>query len=101
MTYDEIIAALKHGKCESTVTALERAVEDEARALAELSGGQWKRRDAGKYARECAREFYAEDVERVLVEHEEPTPDRILSRRRFAIAWAVAKVLRTNGLDWD
>ena len=42
------------------------------------------------------REFYAEDITRLLNEPEVLTPDKQLSHRRIAVAWAVAEVLRAN-----
>lgn len=98
MIYDEIITALRNGKMESTVGALERAIDDEARALSELPGGKWKLRDGGSYARESAREFYADDITRQLRDPEQPSPYNMLSLRRFPTVWAVAKVLRANNL---
>jgi len=97
MTYAEIIAALERGKCEGTVRALDYAVLEEAKALAE-HGNKWKRRDGGKFARESAREFYAEDITEQLRAPLPLTPDRILGHRRVHVVWAVAEVLRTNKL---
>ncbi len=101
MTYKEIIAALINGKCESTASALERAMLDEAKALAESHHSRWNKRDGGKAARESAEEFYAEDITALLEAKDGrflPTPQQILTLRRHATAWAVAEVLRTNNL---
>ena len=98
MTYDEIIAALKSGKCDATVESFERAIEDEKRALFELPGGKWKKRDMGRAAREAAREFYADDITRQLTDPVQPSPSNMMGLRRFPVTWAVAEVLRTNKL---
>ena len=97
MTYKEIVAALhKDGKFFMTASALERAVNDEAKALAELPDGKWSR--GGKFARESAEEFYAEDITEQLADPKPPTSTRLLTLRRFGVAWAVAEVMRTNNL---
>lgn len=99
MTYEEIITALRQGKCDATADALDRAAYEEARALArtdtrpsEVSGS------AARRALPAAEEFYAEDITAQLREPEQPTPNRMLNLRRFPVAWAVAEVLRTNKL---
>ncbi len=98
MTYAEITEALHARKCVSTVAALDYAVELEKTSLHENTT-KYKLRDGGRAAREAAREFYAEDITRLLNEPEVLTPDKLLSHRRIAIAWAVAEVLRTNGKE--
>lgn len=96
MTYEEIVRALRDGKCESTEAALERVVEDEAKALAEMH--KYKLRDGGRAAREAAREFYAEDITEQLTNPYPPTPNQILAHRRMIAAWAIAQVLVSNNL---
>lgn len=96
MTIAEILTALCNAKLDQTAMGLERAIDEEAQALAKLD--LYNRRDKGKAAREAACEFYAEDITNQLREPLEPTPDRVLSLRRFPVTWAVAEVLRTNGL---
>jgi len=95
MTYAEIIAVLRRGKCDATADAFERAVRDESRALLALPDSQWKRETS---ALESARVFYANDITVQLLGPEQPTPSLMLSNRRFPVVWAVAEVLRTNGL---
>jgi hypothetical protein len=94
MTYDDIITALQRGKCIETIAALERAIEAERDELHKLH----PLRDGGKLALSRAKGFYAEDITSQLAEPAEPTPSRMLRLRRFPVAWAVAEVLRTNGL---
>lgn len=99
MTYEEIIRALRERKCESTETALDRAVRDEALALIDsTSRYRGVRRAEAKRAQAVsdAAEFYAADITNQLADPVQPTPHRMLSLRRFATTWAVAEVLRTN-----
>jgi hypothetical protein len=97
MTYDEIIAALHARNCSATSHSLERAVEEEKRALFE-NASKYKLRDGGRAALAAAKDFYAEDITRQLNEPVPPTPARMLDLRRFPVVWAVAEVLRTNKL---
>lgn len=94
MTYADIVIALNRGRCHETLTALERAIDSEKAELFKLR----PLRDGGAAALAQAKEFYAADVTAQLAKPEQPTPDRMLKYRRFPVAWAVAEVLRTNGL---
>jgi hypothetical protein len=95
MTYAEITEALHARKCVSTVAALDYAVELEKTSLHENTT-KYKLRDGGHAARAAARDFYAEDITHLLGDPQQPTPERVLNSRRFAVAWAVAEVLRTT-----
>lgn len=97
MTYEEIVAALRRGNCDSTADALERAVEDEARALRD------ERRPLGVAAeiqasRAAARDYYAEDITAQLRDPVQPNPNRMLNLRRFPVTWAVAEIMRQEGI---
>jgi hypothetical protein len=93
VTYKQIIEELRTRKCDSTIVALEYAVEQEKTSLVENTT-KYKLRDQGRAAREAAREFYAEDITEQLNNRQELTPQQLLNHRRIAIAWAVAEVLR-------
>ncbi len=96
MIYKEILRTLHERKLDSTVSALEQAVEDEAKALASLNKSKWNKRDGGKAAREDAEAFYAFDITTQLLETQTPSPRDILTLRRCAVAWAVAEILNNR-----
>lgn len=104
MTYEQIIEALHARKCTSTATALDYAAREEGCALIDggTSWGNYKNvqhqrlRIPGERAYKAARDLYAEDITDLLNSPVQPDPHRVLSHRRFSVAWAVAEVLRTN-----
>lgn len=110
MTYEKIIELLKSKKLDATTEGFERAIRDEAVALIEgtTSHGSFVRspgqrthsypRTPNDAAIQAAREYYAEDITNQLSDPLDPTPTRMMGLRRFPVAWAVAEVLRTNGL---
>lgn len=104
MTYDEIVAALYVRDLGSAARSLETAVRDEGCMLID-GGTAWgdykserhrRLRIPSAKAETAAKNFYAEEITGKLREYEPPSPDLMLSHRRFATAWAVAQILRTR-----
>jgi hypothetical protein len=104
VTYDDITEALHAHNCDTTATALDCAVREEACMLIDGSNrwGSYKNernqrmRIPNEQAAEAAREFYAADITEQLNKQQKLTPERVLTHRRAAVTWAVAEVLRTN-----
>lgn len=97
--YDRVVALLKRAGMGSVLSSLERAVREEGTAL---EGGNPKR-DAGRSARERAREFYGEEICKFLqappVEQIQPLqPDDVLSHRRKPTVWAIARRMLEAGV---
>lgn len=90
--YQRIENALSALKLESTLSALKRAVDEEAGALR----GKGQRRDARL---EDARSFYAGDIIDAFYDERPLTPEQILSHRRRPTAWAIARILKKEGKD--
>lgn len=107
MTYEKIIEALHAHDLTSTATALDYAVREEACALMDNGpGGAYttalhrKLRIPNERATKAAQQYYAEDIAAELTKPRgfAPSPATLLSHRRYAVAWAVAEVLHSNGV---
>lgn len=99
--FDLIVVALRAAKLDSLESALERAVEDEAAALAEGSLGRSGSRRAINIAQEQAQEFFGEEIfHAVRLRGSLPplTPDQILSLRRTPTVWAIATKMIEAGI---
>jgi len=99
--YETIVAALRSKKLESLEMSLDRLVREEQAELSRVPTHR-NRRTAG-YMQRCledAQSFYAAEIldemftdpPRVL------TPEQIIGTRRTAKAWAVAAIMRREGL---
>lgn len=99
--YDTIVAALRSKRLESLETALDRIVREEADDLAKVPTYA-KRRTAGYMARvlEDSKSFYASEIldELFTDPPRTLTPEQIISTRRTAKAWAIAAIMRREGL---
>ena len=88
-------------KKSSVCAAFERAVEAEGKALEEYAVGMNKARRTVKLRRnslDLAREYYAVDISdlyKTMLDYDQtyPCPDSILCNRRYATAWAVARLM--------
>jgi hypothetical protein len=99
MTFDEIVKKLQDQRLDYLLSALDRAVEEEARALRALEP---KRKQTQKWLQgtfDQAKEYFAEDITKYLAMGDVAlTPEQVLNHRRIPTAWAVAKKMQSNTL---
>ena len=99
--YETIVAALRSKKLESLETTMARCVDEEADDLAAVPSHA-KRRTAGYLKRvlEDAQSFYAAEIldELFTDPPRTLTPEQILGTRRTAKTWAIAAIMRREGL---
>lgn len=92
---DLIRAAITRRGAGYLAGSLNDAIEAEAEALCRPP----RTPRARKAAREDAEAYYAEEIADAFYNGVPPTPDQILTHRRKAIAWAIARKLRDIGVE--
>lgn len=105
-TYTQIIAAIRSKRLGYLESTLDRLVCEEVEVLSASPTHRGTRRTRGYIARvsEDAQSFWAEDISEELRTMEKfdvreiRGAERVLSHRRYANAWAVAKIMHEQGL---